>query len=148
MPHLTSPHTITLRAFPEIFLDIVEYLLGALSTSPSSSHHSSLIDTPNAYGNTPLHYAAVNGHLDIVKLLVAAGADPNLKNDASHNAVFEAEASDKTKVVEWLLSQMNNVECEGKDTIREGIEDDSDMKTEGKNELEKGIKQLDISETP
>ena len=90
----------------------------------------------------------MNGHLDIVKLLVAAGADPNLMNDAGHNAVFEAETSDKTKVVEWLLSQMNNVEGEGKDTIREGIEDDSDMKTEGKNELEKGIKQMDISETP
>ncbi|MCJ1242338.1 Ankyrin-2 [Varicellaria rhodocarpa] len=130
------------------YLEIVKYLLGALSTSPSSSHPSALVDTPNVYGNTPLHYAAVNGHLDIVKLLVAAGANTNLKNHASHDAVFEAETSDKTEVVEWLLNQMNNVEGEGKESMREGVEDDSDMKMERKIGLEQGIEQMDISEMP
>ena len=90
----------------------------------------------------------MNGHLDIVKLLVAAGANTNLKNHASHDAVFEAETSDKTEVVEWLLNQMNNVEGEGKESMREGVEDDSDMKMERKIGLEQGIEQMDISEMP
>ena len=33
--------------------------------------------------NTPLHWAARNGHNDSVALLVASGADINIKNDVS-----------------------------------------------------------------
>ena len=33
--------------------------------------------------NTPLHYAANNGHTDSVALLVASGADINMKNKVS-----------------------------------------------------------------
>ena len=33
------------------------------------------------WGNTPLHDAAGRGHLDVVKALVAKGADFNAKND-------------------------------------------------------------------
>ena len=33
--------------------------------------------------STPLHYAARNGHTDSVALLVASGADINMKNDVS-----------------------------------------------------------------
>ena len=32
---------------------------------------------------TPLHYAAGNGHTDSVALLVASGADINMKNKVS-----------------------------------------------------------------
>ena len=32
---------------------------------------------------TPLHWAAVNGHTDSVALLVASGADTNMKDDVS-----------------------------------------------------------------
>ena len=33
--------------------------------------------------DTPLHYAALNGHTDKVALLVASGADINMKNYVS-----------------------------------------------------------------
>ena len=40
------------------------------------------INAKNQYGDTPLHYAAEGGHLDIVKLLLACDEiDTNLKNN-------------------------------------------------------------------
>ncbi|KAJ5182561.1 hypothetical protein N7492_000177 [Penicillium capsulatum] len=39
----------------------------------------------------PLHWAALNTHLECVKALVEAGADVAIKNNAGHDAVFLAE---------------------------------------------------------
>lgn len=50
-----------------------------------------MINYRNNSGNTPLHWAALNTHLDCVKALVEAGADIGIKNDAGHDAVFLAE---------------------------------------------------------
>jgi ankyrin repeat protein len=59
----------------------------------------------NTSGNTPLHWASLNGHLEAVKLLVQAGADPGVTNRAGHDAVYEAEVNGKEQVVEWLLTE-------------------------------------------
>ncbi|KAL8873279.1 MAG: hypothetical protein Q9174_001225 [Haloplaca sp. 1 TL-2023] len=87
--------------------DTLRYLL--LPTSGSShetSQASSLnVNLPNAAGNTPLHWAAMNGHLEAVKQLVNSGADSSIKNNAGYDAVFEAERAGKEGVVEWLLAQ-------------------------------------------
>jgi ankyrin repeat protein len=74
-----------------------------LSSSPTEKVSSQLIDHPNREGNTALHWAALNGHLPIVKLLVEAGADMWVKNSAGHLAMFEAERADKSDVVQFLL---------------------------------------------
>jgi hypothetical protein len=66
---------------------------------------SSILDAQNAWGNTPLHWAALNGHLDAVKALIAAGANLGMKNKAGHDAAFEAEVNSKNSVVEWLFQQ-------------------------------------------
>ena len=63
---------------------------------------SLLFNAQNAQGNTPLHWAAYNGHLEVVKLLVAAGADMWIKNAAGHLAMFEAERAEKGEVVQFL----------------------------------------------
>jgi len=34
-----------------------------------------LINTKNDQGNTPLHWAALNGNLEVVEVLVKAGGD-------------------------------------------------------------------------
>lgn len=64
----------------------------------------------NDAGNTPLHWAALNGHLESVKLLVQSGADVTIINKAGHDAVFEAEINDKKEVVEWLLGAVEELE--------------------------------------
>lgn len=102
-------------------LEIVTYLLSLLV--PSESLHGSpsgttadksapqLVNHRNVSGNTPLHWAGVNGHLEVVKKLVQAGADPTIINAAGRDAVVESEASAKTGAAEcavWLLKN-----CEG-----------------------------------
>ena len=64
-----------------------------------------MLSTPNNAGNTPLHYAALNGHLLAVQYLVSRGADPYLQNKAGHDAVYEAELNDKREAVEWMLKE-------------------------------------------
>ncbi|KAL8772804.1 MAG: hypothetical protein Q9209_002149 [Squamulea sp. 1 TL-2023] len=87
-------------------LDILNHFL-----PPSSPTTSSLnINLPNFSGNTPLHWAALNGHLDAVKILLAAGADPTIRNVAGHDAVYEAERSGKQEIVKWLLKEVDGLE--------------------------------------
>jgi ankyrin repeat protein len=49
------------------------------------------VDVPDSSGTTALMYAADHGSLDIVDLLVKAGANPNLKNINRETAVSFAE---------------------------------------------------------
>ncbi|OKL64714.1 hypothetical protein UA08_00340 [Talaromyces atroroseus] len=73
-------------------VELLNYLLQILKTTPEES--ASFINYRNYTGNTPLHWAALNTHLDCVKALVEAGADISLKNDAGHDALFLAERAD------------------------------------------------------
>ena len=85
-------------------------LLFSLETGKASTPASGLINAVNDAGNTALHWAALNGHLECVKLLVQAGADVTIINKAGHDAVFEAEINDKGDVVEWLLGAVEELE--------------------------------------
>lgn len=59
-------------------------------------------DTGN--GNTPLHIAAQNGHLDLVKLLVEKGGDVNLTNNKKNTPLHMALSYDYIEVSEFLLA--------------------------------------------
>lgn len=77
---------------------------------------SPLVNHGNKEGNTPLHWAAYNGHLEVVKTLLTVGADMWVKNAAGHLAMFEAERADKNDVVQHLL------EAGGKEVEKAGVE--------------------------
>ena len=64
-----------------------------------------IINAQNKAGNTALHWAALNGHLDSVKVLLDNGGDPTITNQRGHDAVYEAELNDKKEVVEWVLKE-------------------------------------------
>jgi ankyrin repeat protein len=93
-----------------------------------------------------LHWAALNGHLAVVKLLVGAGADMWVKNEAGHLAMFEAERADKGDVVQFLL------EAGGKDVERVGAEggvseeDMKDMQVEEVGEEGSGDMKMSMGE--
>lgn len=64
-----------------------------------------ILNAQNKAGNTTLHWAALNGHLEAVKILLEEGADPTITNLRGHDAVYEAEINDKREVVEWVLRE-------------------------------------------
>ncbi|KAF3932913.1 Espin [Dactylellina cionopaga] len=80
------------------------------SISIQQPYIHALLNFPNSSGNTPLHWACLNGHIASVKLLVKAGADPGVLNMAGHDCVYEAEANDKSNVVEWVLNFAEGLE--------------------------------------
>ena len=62
-----------------------------------------MLNARNKAGNTPLHWAALNGHLATVRILLEHGADAGVLNNAGHDAVYEAEMREKGDIVELLL---------------------------------------------
>lgn len=66
-------------------------------------NHVPLISMPFS-GWTPLMWAAMKGDTEMVKLLLAAGAQPHLTSDSGDTALFIAARFHKYKTMELLLS--------------------------------------------
>jgi hypothetical protein len=87
-------------------IDIIKLLFSMSTEKPATA----FLDAVNDAGNTALHWAALNGHLESVKLLIQSGADVTIINRAGHDAVYEAEINDKNEVVDWLLGAVEELE--------------------------------------
>lgn len=61
---------------PPFPLDIVKYIIEQLATLDNKVE---LVNTKNEEGNTPLHWAALNGNLEVVEVLVKNGGDCKVK---------------------------------------------------------------------
>lgn len=91
-----------------IIIGILNYLASLVADPAApSSLRSAFLNLQNRSGNTALHWAALNGHLEAVKILVASGANSSVRNKAGFDAVYEAEINSKGDVVEWLLKEGN-----------------------------------------
>ncbi|CAI7626702.1 unnamed protein product [Penicillium glandicola] len=118
--------------------DILKTLLQKLS-SADAAQRTAFVNHRNNSGNTPLHWAALNAHLECVKALVEAGADLDVKNDAGHDAVFLAERTawaavegdEETEGAEGDDAQTQEIEM----TIGE---DEGEEKSEGAGEMSAG----------
>ena len=120
-------------------LEIVQYLLEMITPSETAGEHATtadksapeLVNHKNVNGNTPLHWAAMNGQLEAVRVLVGAGADPGVRNEAGRDAVVEAEMSSKEeaqKCAEWMLKN-----CEG---LERGFGGASEVEGEAEERIE------------
>ena len=133
-------------------LEIIQYLLEHLTPSETAGEHATtadksapeLVNHKNVSGNTPLHWAAMNGHLEIVKVLVGAGAEVGVRNEAGRDAVVEAEMSSKEEAgrcAEWMLKNCEGLERgfggarEGEVVLEEVVEGGQEEQKEPNGEI-------------
>ena len=71
--------------------------------------------------NTPLHLAALKGHLSIVQMLVEYGADLSLKNMDGLTPLGVAEKEGHSEVIDLLLVSQNsmNMNIKGEEVLAE-----------------------------
>ena len=65
---------------------------------------------------TPLHLAAVNGHLDVVQYLVEQGANKEATDDCNKTPLFVAAKGGHLEVVQYLVEQGVNKDATDADT--------------------------------
>jgi len=59
----------------------------------------------NAYGDTILHAAAMQGNIEVVKYLIAAGADLNKQGERGYTALHEAIEQEKYACALYLIKK-------------------------------------------
>ncbi|XP_072288676.1 ankyrin repeat and death domain-containing protein 1A [Eucyclogobius newberryi] len=64
------------------------------------------VDLNDKHGVTPIHLAAWFGSLDILKLLVRAGADTKTENEEGLNILHCAAINNHTEVVEYIVNDL------------------------------------------
>ena len=120
-------------------LEILRYLLSLVPPKDVAADKSipTLVNHRNVNGNTPLHWAALNAHLECVKVLVAAGGDAGIVNEVGHDALFEAELGEKEgskEVVEWMLKNCEGLEKGASGRAEEGEARPEDVEVTGSGE--------------
>lgn len=90
-------------------------LLEAFRDRPKEEKQA-FIDDPNEHGNTGLHWAALGGHLDTVKLLMEHGASPALANERNYVPLDLANFNDKTEVAQYFLSLSGGLESSNQES--------------------------------
>jgi len=73
------------------------------------------MEAKDSNGNTPLHFAAANGHLEIVRLLCDHGADVEARNKWGMRPLHWAAYHGHISIVKELI-EVKNVEINARDT--------------------------------
>ena len=74
-----------------------------------------LVFSKDKVENTPLHLAAVRGHKDVMKFLVASKADVNAKNISGKTPLYSVALSGHKDMVELLLANKADVNVKDMD---------------------------------
>jgi ankyrin repeat protein len=128
-------------ASPETVALLLSYFPPSTSSQPNAPNQNAkqtFLDAPNSYGNTGLHWAALGGHLPVVKLLVEHGASVALANDKNYVPLDLASFGDKFDVVDYFLAQTQGGGIEGEDGLGNGGEDGDGDEEGGDEEGEGG----------
>ncbi|XP_075832379.1 ankyrin repeat domain-containing protein 31 [Microtus pennsylvanicus] len=88
---------------------------GSLKAPCSQEVNTARIRKRNAKGKSLLHVASRGGDLSLVKVLIASGADVNLKDNTGWTPLHEASSEGFNDVIIELLKAGANVNCENVD---------------------------------
>lgn len=122
--------------------ECVEYLLEYVSKYASTNSNEDLlkefVEKKNDSGNTALHWAALNGELAVVKLLIEKGnASPFVKNDSGHDPYYEAESNGQEDVVDYFLDRFDlGEQLEDEEEKEESNQDKTEHAEESSNSSE------------
>lgn len=120
--------------------DTVTLLLSHFAGRDDEDEKLSFLDAPNEFANTGLHWAALGGHLEVVKALVEAGAAVAKENDKGQvplDLAMEREG-EGGKVVEFFLKQAGMREEENAEGGLSGGVDGVALDGEGEGEGAEG----------
>lgn len=73
-------------------------------------HDSDGVDRPSKFGETPLHFACMKGHLEMVQLLIDYKANINKNDHCDNTTLHYAVSSNNPALVEWLLRDKDLVD--------------------------------------
>ncbi|XP_054905202.1 ankyrin repeat and death domain-containing protein 1B isoform X1 [Poeciliopsis prolifica] len=73
------------------------------------------VDQTDKYGMAPIHLAAWFGSLEILKLLVQAGAEQKVENEEGLNIMHCAAINNHTEIVEYIINDMQMKELNKED---------------------------------
>lgn len=92
--------SVTHDAAREGFVDTVRALI----------HHGADVNVLDARGNLPLHLAAEEGHLEVVKLVTELTANPQASNDLGYTAGQLAHSHKKKDTAEYIDTYLSSRE--------------------------------------
>lgn len=106
---MTQAGSMALRSVADKGPEMVRQLVDAFEGRPKEEKQA-FLDEPNEHGNTGLHWAALGGHLETVKLLMEHGASPALANERNYVPLDLANFNDKAEIAQYFLSAAGMLE--------------------------------------
>ncbi len=73
------------------------------------SKDPNLVNSKDSHGETPLHLASWNGHMEVARLMINKGADVNARNNLGETPLHLAVRDDDEDMAELLISKGGNV---------------------------------------
>ena len=81
--------------------------------------HGAAVGAENEEGRTPLHLAASNGIVELVRVLLEHGAEVNTRAKVSWTPLFMAVQNGRVEVIQLLIKHGANTGVEDEDGVGE-----------------------------
>lgn len=101
----------------------VEGDLAAL-TEMNERYGREVVDGHTTSGRSALTYAAIHGHVDVLKALISWGANPDIHDGDGRTPLHEAVVDNQIDVVRYLLTQpveLNQLDASGKSPLHQAV---------------------------